>query len=102
MSAAYPWQVVKYGVIGLEDLRDDLTTWRHLYVAGRLHKPVAHLATHPSVLEAQQSNVQGAAAAALLLLPPAFTMQVGGVFCWGWMEGREGVFFNARSCVLVV
>uniref|UniRef100_H2S0L2 Phosphatidate cytidylyltransferase, mitochondrial n=1 Tax=Takifugu rubripes TaxID=31033 RepID=H2S0L2_TAKRU len=34
---------IKYGVISTESLLDDLTHWKTLYVAGRLHKPVSIL-----------------------------------------------------------
>ena len=31
---------LKYGIISTEKAREDLETWSHLYLAGRLHKPV--------------------------------------------------------------
>lgn len=71
-------QVVKYGVISTRSLLDDLRTWRHMYAAGRLQKPVLTLISHAVEYEAaQQANLRAAAAAALLLLPPRFTTQVG-------------------------
>lgn len=70
-------QLVKYGVISTAGLKDDLLTWRHLYAAGRLQKPVTHILPAPSHIQAaQQFNLRAAAATALLLLPPAFSTQV--------------------------
>ncbi|KAL6759699.1 mitochondrial matrix Mmp37-domain-containing protein [Haematococcus lacustris] len=69
-------QLVKYGVVGCNCLEDDLLTWRYLYVAGRLHKPVVHLVGRSQALAmAQAANLRAAAATALLLLPPSFTTQ---------------------------
>lgn len=65
----------KYGVIDLRHLRHDLFTWQSLYISGRLHKPVhylTHRCTPPSLADAIQSNLESAAAAALLMLPEQF------------------------------
>ncbi len=62
-------QVVKYGVVGMQALLQDLQHWSHLYVAGRLHKPVAVLASTPEAGAAYQQNLRAALSTALLLLP---------------------------------
>ena len=36
-----PGQQMKYGVMSLHTLVDDLLHWRSMYVSGRLHKPVS-------------------------------------------------------------
>mmetsp|Transcript_14072 Transcript_14072/g.30568 ORF Transcript_14072/g.30568 Transcript_14072/m.30568 type:complete len:389 (-) Transcript_14072:53-1219(-) len=62
---------IKYGVIQLEDLICDLTTWKWLYVAGRMHKPtvtVEGLEQCDHVATAQKQNLDMALAASLLLL----------------------------------
>eukprot|EP00750_Incisomonas_marina_P021870 INCI4777.1.p1 GENE.INCI4777.1~~INCI4777.1.p1 ORF type:complete len:393 (-),score=56.24 INCI4777.1:795-1973(-) len=73
--------VVKYGVMSVAALKQDLAQWNSLYAAGRLHKPVliSHDATswpggspkgELSISELQQKNLTAALAAAILLLPP--------------------------------
>lgn len=73
----------KYGVIGSTELTDDLETWEHIYVAGRLHKPVLEAAVVRDlqqsrdlvlarVQSAQAQNLRTAARTALLMLPPKF------------------------------
>ncbi|KAN0062817.1 Mitochondrial translocator assembly and maintenance protein 41 [Thecaphora frezii] len=66
-------ELVKYGVISIEDLCDDLLDWRTLYVSGRMHKPVALLTSDARVRLAQQVNLASALRVALLLLPQQFT-----------------------------
>lgn len=38
-----PNQKMKYGVISVHTLVDDLLHWRTMYVSGRMHKPVRKL-----------------------------------------------------------
>lgn len=63
----------KYGVITVDALLDDLQSWRHLYVAGRAHKPVRVLHEHAGLKAALDANVDHATAAALLTLEPRFS-----------------------------
>lgn len=66
---------IKYGVIRTKDLCDDLNHWMHLYVAGRLHKPVETL-IEPKNVELKMDivrNHESALHAALLILPPEFS-----------------------------
>lgn len=60
---------MKYGVVGMPAFQQDLQHWSHLYVAGRLHKPVAVLATQPDAEAAYRNNLRAALSTALLLLP---------------------------------
>lgn len=66
---------IKYGVIRTQDLNDDLYHWNHLYIAGRLHKPVDTLVepTNPELKEHLVKNFENALHAALLMLPEEFT-----------------------------
>lgn len=66
---------IKYGVIETADLREDLYHWMHLYIAGRLHKPVETL-VEPTDLELKKDialNLQSALHVALLQLPKQFS-----------------------------
>lgn len=66
---------IKYGVIRTKDFSEDLNDWAHLYVAGRLHKPVETL-VEPKTNELKMDihrNRDSALHAALLMLPPEFT-----------------------------
>lgn len=66
---------IKYGVISTEDLLDDLLNWTHLYVAGRLHKPVEVLQSPgaDSISMALLKNRKSAVHVALLRQPEAFS-----------------------------
>jgi len=72
-------QYWKYGVIGVEQLVEDLTTWNHLFIAGRLHKPVLDLDvsyfshTAMDIKDARRQNLKAAAAAAMIILPQNFS-----------------------------
>lgn len=66
---------IKYGVIETLDLRDDLYHWIHLYIAGRLHKPVETL-VEPTDSELKKDiakNLDYALHTALLQLPKEFS-----------------------------
>ncbi|KAK7206610.1 MMP37-like protein [Myxozyma melibiosi] len=65
--------VIKYGVISIERLTQDLLSWDTLYVSGRLHKPVKILRDDPRVRLANQRNLFSVLRTALLLLPETFT-----------------------------
>lgn len=65
--------LIKYGVVNLDTLCQDLTRWNTLYLAGRLHKPVKILRDHPQVRLANQMNLLSALRVALLLLPERFS-----------------------------
>lgn len=67
--------MIKYGVVLLDDLCDDLNNWDTLYLAGRMHKPVKILRDHPQVRMANQRNLYSAVRTALLLLPEKFDEQ---------------------------
>lgn len=66
----------KYGVVSADAARDDLLHWRHLFLAGRMQKPVASLGRpDPDVAAAVDVNLRAALAAALLVLPERFPLE---------------------------
>lgn len=74
-NAFVPWQdkMLKYGVIGMDNLAEDILSWKSLYISGRLQKPVRILVDHWEMARVNQVNLQAAASAALLLLPAEFS-----------------------------
>lgn len=67
--------LIKYGVVNIDTLCNDLSQWDTMYLAGRLHKPVKILRDDPRVRLANQINLLSALRTSLLLLPPTFTEQ---------------------------
>ena len=43
VSVPFNAQLIKYGVVSMQDLCHDLHHWNTLYISGRLHKPVRAL-----------------------------------------------------------
>jgi mitochondrial translocator assembly and maintenance protein 41 len=66
-------QRIKYGVVSVNKLVEDLTEWRHMYLAGRLHKPVITLQADEEIEAAVQVNLDRALDASRLLLPAEFS-----------------------------
>lgn len=66
-------QTIKYGVVELETLHNDLIHWETLYLAGRMHKPVKILQDNLRIKAAQHQNLRSAMSTALLLLPNEFS-----------------------------
>ena len=66
---------MKYGVVERPSFVNDLLTWEHCYVAGRLHKPVVTVASDGEdgvETACMEFNRDAALAAALLQLPRTF------------------------------
>ncbi|KAJ3087870.1 Mitochondrial translocator assembly and maintenance protein 41, partial [Quaeritorhiza haematococci] len=65
--------VIKYGVVSIDHLLDDLKDWKTFYLAGRMQKPIKVLRDDARVHLANQTNLYNAVRTSLLLLPSEFT-----------------------------
>ena len=69
-SSTSPSRLIKYGVVQTSDLILDLTTWEHLYLAGRMHKPIGVVTPSssiaPQLAAAMQANLTSGLCAGLL------------------------------------
>eukprot|EP00117_Sycon_ciliatum_P044230 scpid84107/ scgid31940/ Mitochondrial translocator assembly and maintenance protein 41 homolog; MMP37-like protein, mitochondrial len=67
----------KYTVVEMDDLCEDLETWKYLYISGRLHKPVKFVLhphhSHTRLCAALSKNLHSAVAAAIVQLPETFS-----------------------------
>ncbi|XP_055806346.1 uncharacterized protein LOC129874968 isoform X5 [Solanum dulcamara] len=66
-------KMVKYGVVQMHDLIQDILGWKRFYLSGRLQKPVNILVDNLDIKNVNSVNLKAATSAALLLLPSKFT-----------------------------
>ncbi|XP_050233715.1 uncharacterized protein LOC126682168 isoform X1 [Mercurialis annua] len=66
-------KMLKYGVVRMHDLVQDILNWEKFYLSGRLQKPVHILVDNLDIGNANSVNLRAALSAALLLLPSKFT-----------------------------
>ncbi|KAF9135550.1 Mitochondrial translocator assembly and maintenance protein 41 [Mortierella sp. 14UC] len=66
---------IKYGVVSIDTLCNDLLNWETMYLSGRLHKPVKILLDDPRTRLSNQVNLFNATRVALLSLPSKFTSE---------------------------
>ena len=65
--------LIKYGVASKSTLMSDCLDWDHLYLSGRLHKPVRILSMNSEQKSTLRLNLQSALHTALTLLPETFS-----------------------------
>ncbi|XP_048229400.1 phosphatidate cytidylyltransferase, mitochondrial isoform X2 [Ricinus communis] len=66
-------KMLKYGVVRMHDLVQDILNWERFYLSGRLQKPVHILVDNLDIGNVNSANLRAALSAALLLLPSKFT-----------------------------
>ncbi|XP_010537607.1 PREDICTED: phosphatidate cytidylyltransferase, mitochondrial-like isoform X2 [Tarenaya hassleriana] len=66
-------RMLKYGVVRMHNLVQDILNWDRFYLSGRLQKPVHILVDGVDIANVNSVNLRAAIAAALLLLPSNFT-----------------------------
>ncbi|KAI9164906.1 hypothetical protein LWI28_004282 [Acer negundo] len=68
-------KMLKYGVVRMHDLVQDILSWDGFYLSGRLQKPVHILVDNLDIENLNSVNLRAAMSAALLLLPSNFTQE---------------------------
>ncbi|XP_043810726.1 phosphatidate cytidylyltransferase, mitochondrial isoform X2 [Manihot esculenta] len=66
-------KMLKYGVVRMHDLVQDIMNWKRFYLCGRLQKPVHILFDNLDIGNVNSVNLRAALSAALLILPSKFT-----------------------------
>ncbi|KZO97017.1 Mmp37-domain-containing protein [Calocera viscosa TUFC12733] len=66
-------ELIKYGVVSMDTLCQDLLEWDTLYVSGRMHKPIRIVKDDARVRLTQQVNLVSAVRASLLMLSEEFS-----------------------------
>ncbi|XP_019059388.1 PREDICTED: phosphatidate cytidylyltransferase, mitochondrial-like isoform X4 [Tarenaya hassleriana] len=66
-------RMLKYGVVRMHNLVQDILNWDRFYLSGRLQKPVHILVDGVDIANVNSVNLRAAISAALLLLPSNFT-----------------------------
>ncbi|KAI3988582.1 hypothetical protein MKX01_011479 [Papaver californicum] len=66
-------RMVKYGVVRMHNLVQDLLNWESFYLSGRLQKPVHILADNIDIENLNLNNLRAATSTALLLLSSEFS-----------------------------
>ena len=68
-------QLVKYGVISVDRVVEDLTRWSSLYIAGRMQKPIRILQPSPDLTPHLAANLSSALTVACYLAPSSQQLQ---------------------------